>query len=126
MEVDIEVNGALDVVDDIDDVIDGADDDVDEAVKSFGEDLLEQFIQTSPVDTGYYRSNWEFEKPKDRVVKLVNRTDYAPYLTQPNSQMVGAEGADARGILHNVRGMAFSRKSEFRARVAKALYGGVD
>lgn len=125
MEVDIEIDGAEQTMSELAAAVSSAEDDVDEAEADFAEDLLRQFIRTSPVDSGYYRSQWELKKPTDRVVKLVNSADYAPYLVYPNSRMVGAEGANSRGILHNVRGMAFKRKTEFRTRIAKALFGGL-
>jgi len=117
----IEVDGANDVIAELESAADPGDE-VGGELESFARDLLDEFVQTSPVDTGEYRSSWSMERRNKYVVLLKNDADHAPYLVYPNSQMVGARGANSRGILHNVRGMTFEKKSEFR----DAIEAGVE
>lgn len=93
-----------------------------ESIKDFAEDLKEEIEDTAPVDTGEYKDSWELEEVEDGII-LYNTTDYGKYLVFPNSQMRGVPSADdpGRGILHNVRGICFQNRSDFRDKIKNTV-----
>lgn len=86
---------------------------VDGGTEEYAEMLLEEIKRTAPVNTGRYKNDWRIEKHGDWIF-IVNDVPYGPHLVFPNPQFVGAESADVPsvGILHNVRGIVHSNKSE--------------
>lgn len=87
-----------------------------DAVVELAEEIKEEFEDTAPVDTGEYRDSWFLVEAEENLVYLVNSADHAKYIVFPNSRFVGHPGADApgRGIYHNIRGIAHSKKSEWQ------------
>lgn len=90
--------------------------------EEFGKVLLDEVQKTAPVDTGTYRDGWHLEENKGDMY-LVNDVDYARYIVYPNRKMVNSPYADdpTRGILHNVRGIVYSKRTRFKAGVVARL-----
>ena len=90
--------------------------------EEFAEELKDEVQKTAPVRTGNYRDDWEVEEV-DGNYYLVNDVDYARYLVFPNSKFVGSAKADqpGKGILHNVRGIVYSRRNRYKAKVVAKI-----
>lgn len=88
-----------------------------DALREFAEEVRDEFEETSPVDTGEYKSSWFIIEADDNLVYIVNSANHAKYLVFPNSHFMGNPGADvpSRGIYHNVRGIVHQKKSEWEA-----------
>lgn len=86
-----------------------------DAVRELGEEIKAEFENTAPVDSGEYRDSWYLVEGGEEVVYIINNADHAKYVVFPNKAMLGVTTADdpARGILHNVRGRAQSKASEW-------------
>jgi len=96
----------------------------DDAIGEFADDLKEEIVRTAPVRTGTYARSWEVVEVDDGYL-IVNDTPYGKYLVFPNSRMVGSRKADdpGRGVLHNVRGIAFRERSTFRDKIKNKIRG---
>lgn len=92
--------------------------------KDTAEEILDEVIDTSPVRTGRYKSNWDLVEAGDTVY-IYNDTPYGKYLVFPNSHMVGSPKADvpSRGIIHNVRGIIQKHKSTYKNNMTKRIRG---
>lgn len=86
------------------------------------EELFDEIVKTSPVDTGDYQDAWEMEEQGDTIL-LINDEDHAQYLVFPNQRQVGSAKADdpARGIQHNVRGIIKKHEGTFRSKIASRI-----
>lgn len=97
-------------------------------LEQFVDSLYEEIYQTSPVDTGTYKGNWEIVRKDDKEIHIKNETDYSVHLVFPNERMIGAKGADvpSRGILHNVRGIVHRRRKDLRVETREGLSNQLD
>ena len=93
-----------------------------QSMEDFAEELKDEFIETSPVRTGEYQSSWDMREEDDGYV-IYNDADHAIYLVLPNQNMVGSSKADdpGRGITHDVRGIVFRRRRDFKESISRTL-----
>ena len=89
------------------------------SVEKFTKRLYTEIYITSPVDTGHYKNSWRMERPEPMEIHIINDADYANHLIYPNTQMIGATGADrpSVGILHNVRGIVHNHRGKLDAQI---------
>ena len=49
------------------------------------EEIFDEIVSNTPVDTGYAQSQWEIDFPKDGVCDIWNDCDYISYLEDGHS-----------------------------------------
>lgn len=88
----------------------------DEDLRELAEEIEDELIDTSPVDTGEYKASWEIREVSPTEIHIVNTASHAKYLVYPNRRMIGSPSADrpAEGIIHNVKGIVLKKKAENR------------
>ena len=50
------------------------------------EEIFNEIVDNTPVDTGYAQSQWEIDFPKDGVCDITNSCDYISYLEDGHSK----------------------------------------
>lgn len=126
MELEIEVENENEVVAILLEKEESVVRNVDSQLREFVQKLYKELRDTSPVDSGTYKGNWT-TKLTDLGAAIMNDTEYAKYLVNPNRKMVGVSSADlpGRGILHNVEGIVFSKKEEFNEMIEDGVKKGL-
>lgn len=86
--------------------------------------LFDELVETSPVDSGTYRSNWTKTAVSAYLIEIANKTPYGKFLVYGTTRWTNAvmrksyQRADlSRGILHDVRAIVF----DFKERVGGLL-----
>ena len=54
--------------------------------QSLCEDIFNEIVDTTPVDTGYAQSRWEINFPNDNTCEISNDCDYISYLEDGHSK----------------------------------------
>lgn len=78
------------------------------ALRKTAREVKADLEDTSPVDTGEYKSSWYIFQADFNEIWVLNEAEHAIHVMMPNSKMVGSSSADvpSQGILHNVKGVA--------------------
>ena len=94
------------------------------ALMDTARDVKDDLVETSPVDTGDYRSSWYIMQVDYNEVWILSNSeiaDHNEYVMLPNSRMVGSSNADlpSQGILHNVKGVARKHQDNLRMNMSQ-------
>lgn len=90
-------------------------------LRDLAEDILDEIEATAPVDTGEYKSSWRIEEISEGEVWLVNDAEHAPYLVFPNSWFREIGVGNSVGILHNVKAIVYSYRTDIIGRLKHAF-----
>ena len=94
-----------------------------QALMETAREVKEDLEDTSPVDTGRYKSSWYIWPVSHDEVWILNEVSHAKYVMLPNTVMIGSNKADlpSQGILHNVKGVARNHNDSLNLNMAEEL-----